>query len=46
MVKSENSYFICTPLTLEKRDGPSFSDKTMHNLIVDNDDLLMQLLFY
>ncbi len=41
----ENSYFVCTPLTLEKRDGPSFSDKTMHNLILDKNNILMQLLF-
>ena len=46
LVKMENSYFICTPLTLEKRDGPSFADKTMNNLIVDADDNLMQLLYW
>lgn len=45
LVRMTNSYFICTPLTIEKRDGPSFADATMNNLIVDNNDILMQLLF-
>lgn len=45
LVRIENSYFICIPFTLEKRDWPSFTDSTMHNLIVDEDGTLMQLLF-
>jgi hypothetical protein len=45
LVRMTNSYFICTPLTIEKRDGPSFADATMNNLIVDNNEILMQLLF-
>lgn len=45
LVKMENSYFTSTPLTIEKRDGPSFTDKTSNNLILDKDDVLMQLIF-
>lgn len=45
VVKEENSYFTCTPFTIEKRDGPSFSENTMPNLIIDNNNILMQLIF-
>ncbi len=44
-IRMQNTYYFSTPLTIEKRDGPSFADKTMNNLIIDDDDKLIQLLF-
>jgi len=44
-IRMQNTYYSSTPLTIEKRDGPSFADKTMNNLIIDNDNKLIQLLF-
>ena len=46
LVRLKNSYFITIPFTIEKRDWSSFVDKTMNNLIVDNDEQLIQLLYW
>lgn len=43
-IRMQNTYYSSTPLTIEKRDGPSFADKTMNNLIIDTKGNLIQLL--
>lgn len=35
-IRMQTSYYSCAPLTIEKRDGPSFTNQTMNNLIIDN----------
>ncbi len=45
MVHSRIVYYSTIPFTAEKRDGSSFTAKTMNNLIVDSGDRLMQLIF-
>ena len=42
-IDSEVVHYLVNPLTIEKRDGPSFADAQMNNLIVDKDDTLLQL---
>ena len=44
-IRMQTSYYSCAPLTIEKRDGPSFTNQTMNNLIIDDEWTLVQLLF-
>lgn len=44
-IRIQTTYFSSIPLTIEKRNGPSFANKTMNNLIIDDDNKLIQLLF-
>jgi len=45
-IRMQTSYYSCAPLTIEKRDGPSFTNQTMNNLIIDDEWTLIQLLFW
>ncbi len=45
LVSSKTVYFSTTPFNIEKRDWPSFTGETMPNLIVDNWETLVQLIF-
>ena len=44
-IELQTAYFTTTSLTIEKRDGPSFTNQTRNNLIIDDKGILVQLLF-
>ncbi|NRH21134.1 hypothetical protein HOO68_03755 [Candidatus Gracilibacteria bacterium] len=44
-IKKQTNYYSSIQFTIEKRDGASFSDKTMNNLIIDDKDTLIQLVY-